>query len=202
MKFIRALVECSMSPNDTINDICPNGQYISLLNPRSEVVVGVIYLLISKRSLLKQRSYKTSEAEPPSTYMRCMRWSPTSALTTIGLSCPSLLASVDALIRVVAFISVELAKLVFVLVLCEASHRRRCFEFHRIYFKDFFWSFNEWSEPIIPPTRLLHLIESGLVMLCMNLDTIMHFGASFTCMLSALKHSMKASVDLHSFFLI
>ncbi|GJX38765.1 gypsy type transposase [Tanacetum coccineum] len=73
IKFIRALVECSSSPRDAINDICPNGQDISSLNPRSRVVAGVIRLFTSGQSLLKQCSYKTSEADPPSIYMRWMR---------------------------------------------------------------------------------------------------------------------------------
>ncbi|GJW27369.1 hypothetical protein Tco_0041180 [Tanacetum coccineum] len=73
IKFIRALVECSSSPRDAINNICPNGQDISPLNSRSGVVAGVIRLLTSGQSLLKQCSYKTSEADPPSTYMRWMR---------------------------------------------------------------------------------------------------------------------------------
>ncbi|GKA05428.1 hypothetical protein Tco_0684548 [Tanacetum coccineum] len=47
-KFIRAFVECSSSPRDTISDICLP------LNPNSEVVVGVIRLLTSGRSLLKK----------------------------------------------------------------------------------------------------------------------------------------------------
>ncbi|GJV01541.1 hypothetical protein Tco_1335110 [Tanacetum coccineum] len=88
MKVIRALVECSASPSDNINDIFPNGHAISPLNPKSRVVAGVLWFLISGRSRLKQYSYKTSEAKPPSTYMRCMRWHPISTLVTIGLSCP------------------------------------------------------------------------------------------------------------------
>ncbi|GJU28578.1 hypothetical protein Tco_1167199 [Tanacetum coccineum] len=93
IKFIRELVECSPSPNDTINDICPKGQDISPLNPKSGVVAGIIRLLTSRQSLLKQCSYKTSEADPPSTYMRRMRCPFTSASITIRLSCPSLFAS-------------------------------------------------------------------------------------------------------------
>ncbi|GJR61070.1 hypothetical protein Tco_1503232 [Tanacetum coccineum] len=92
MKFIQALVECSASPSDTINDICPNGQDISPLNPKSGVVAGVIWFLICGRSLLKQCSYRTSEAEPPSTYMQWMRC-PISASITIRLSYPSSLSS-------------------------------------------------------------------------------------------------------------
>ncbi|GKE60844.1 hypothetical protein Tco_1511211 [Tanacetum coccineum] len=34
-----------------------------------------------------------------------------------------------------------------------------------------------------------HLIKSGLVMPCMNLDTLMHFRAPLTCMISSLKLS-------------
>ncbi|GJV86797.1 pectinesterase-like protein [Tanacetum coccineum] len=40
-----------------------------------------------------------------------------------------------------------------------ARHRRWCFEFHRIHCQDFFWSFNEWSEPIKPPARLMSVFE-------------------------------------------
>nr|GEZ36127.1 reverse transcriptase domain-containing protein [Tanacetum cinerariifolium] len=47
-----------------------------------------------------------------------------------------------------------------------------------------------------------HLIKSGLVMPCMNPDTLMHFEAPLTCMLTALKHSMKASVDSPSIYLM
>ncbi|GKC35675.1 hypothetical protein Tco_1048059 [Tanacetum coccineum] len=42
MKFIQALVECSLSPSDTSSDIYPNGQEISLLDPRSRVVAGIV----------------------------------------------------------------------------------------------------------------------------------------------------------------
>ncbi|GKC83349.1 hypothetical protein Tco_1139066, partial [Tanacetum coccineum] len=38
IKFIRAFVECSPSPMDTISDICPKGQDISPLNPKSGFV--------------------------------------------------------------------------------------------------------------------------------------------------------------------
>ncbi|GKA62567.1 hypothetical protein Tco_0762086 [Tanacetum coccineum] len=93
MKFIVVLVECSPSPNDTISDICPNGHDISPLKPRSGVVAGVICLLTTGQSLLKQCSYKTSEADPPSTYIRWMRWPPTSTSITIEFSCLTLLAS-------------------------------------------------------------------------------------------------------------
>ncbi|GJZ18930.1 hypothetical protein Tco_0555520 [Tanacetum coccineum] len=54
MKFIMALVECSSSPSDTISEICLSGQDISQLNPKSGVVAGIIYLLISGWSFLKQ----------------------------------------------------------------------------------------------------------------------------------------------------
>ncbi|GJW12044.1 hypothetical protein Tco_1577871 [Tanacetum coccineum] len=72
MKSIIAIVECSSSPNDTISDICLNGQDISPMNPSSGVMAGVICLLIFRRSLLKQCSYNTSEADPPSMYMRSL----------------------------------------------------------------------------------------------------------------------------------
>nr|GEX95866.1 hypothetical protein [Tanacetum cinerariifolium] len=57
----------------TIGKICPNGHDISSLNPKSGAVVGVIWLLTSGRSLLKQCSYNTSDADPPSKYMRWIR---------------------------------------------------------------------------------------------------------------------------------
>ncbi|GJR83026.1 hypothetical protein Tco_1121650 [Tanacetum coccineum] len=88
MKFIHELVECSTSPSDTNKDICPSGQDISPSNRRSGVVAGVIQFLTSGQSWLKQCSYRTSEAEPPSTYMRCMRWPPISGSITVRLSSP------------------------------------------------------------------------------------------------------------------
>ncbi|GKD75333.1 hypothetical protein Tco_1333615 [Tanacetum coccineum] len=92
MKFIVVLVECSPSSRDTANDICPNCYDISLLNPRSGVLAGVILLFIFGRSLLKQCSNNISEADSPSTYMRWMKWPSTSASITIGFSLLSLLA--------------------------------------------------------------------------------------------------------------
>ncbi|GKF95482.1 hypothetical protein Tco_0288217, partial [Tanacetum coccineum] len=53
IKFIVVLVEFSPSPKDTISDICPNSQDISLLNPKRGVVAGTIWFFISGRSLLK-----------------------------------------------------------------------------------------------------------------------------------------------------
>ncbi|GKA51378.1 hypothetical protein Tco_0744574 [Tanacetum coccineum] len=62
-------VECSSSPIFTSRDIWPNGQMVSPLNPMSGVVAGIIWLLISGRSLMKQCSYRTSEDAPPSSYV-------------------------------------------------------------------------------------------------------------------------------------
>nr|GFA54591.1 hypothetical protein [Tanacetum cinerariifolium] len=70
MKFIMALVECSSSLSDTISEIFPSGQDISPLNPKSGVVVGIICLLISGWSLLKQCFYRTSKVKPLTTYIR------------------------------------------------------------------------------------------------------------------------------------
>ncbi|GJT18757.1 hypothetical protein Tco_0877463 [Tanacetum coccineum] len=70
MKFIHAEVECSSSPIFTSRDIWPIGQIVSPLNPMSDVVTGIIWLLISGWSLAKQCSYRTSEDAPPSTYIR------------------------------------------------------------------------------------------------------------------------------------
>ncbi|GJS94674.1 hypothetical protein Tco_0801642 [Tanacetum coccineum] len=58
MKFIYAEVECSSSPIFTSRDIWPIGQMVSPLNPMSDVVAGIIWLLISGRSLTKQCSYR------------------------------------------------------------------------------------------------------------------------------------------------
>nr|GEZ14426.1 hypothetical protein [Tanacetum cinerariifolium] len=138
MKVIRALVECSPSHNDTINDIYSSGQDISLLNPMSGVMAGV-----------------------------------------------------NALVLAVAFIFVELTKLVFVLVLMgpdvggdwfatTTSPMRKAVVTLIISSTDF---------------RMLsfsRLIKSALVMACMNSDTLMHSGTPLTHMLSALKRSMKA----------
>ncbi|GKB43323.1 hypothetical protein Tco_0888265 [Tanacetum coccineum] len=84
IKFIKVFVECSPSLKDTISDICPNGQDISPLNPKSRVVAGVIRFLNSRLSLLKQCSYNTSKAEPPSTYMQWMRCPSTSIRSPLG----------------------------------------------------------------------------------------------------------------------
>ncbi|GJY20177.1 hypothetical protein Tco_0392743 [Tanacetum coccineum] len=89
MKFIHAEVECSSSPIFTSRDIGPSGQMVSPLNPMSGVVAGIIWLLISGRSLTKQCSYKTSEDAPPSTFIRCTKCPPISASMIIGPSVPS-----------------------------------------------------------------------------------------------------------------
>ncbi|GJX02741.1 hypothetical protein Tco_0188657 [Tanacetum coccineum] len=89
MKFIHAEVECSSSPIFTSRDIWLIGQMVSPLNPISDVVVGIIWLLISGRSLTKQCSYRTSEDAPPSTYIRCTKCPPISASMIIGPSVPS-----------------------------------------------------------------------------------------------------------------
>ncbi|GJY02526.1 hypothetical protein Tco_0360678 [Tanacetum coccineum] len=82
-------VECSSSPIFTSRDIWPIGQMVSPLNPMSDVVAGIIWLLIFGRSLMKQCSYRTSEDAPPSTYIRCTKCPPISASMIIGLSVPS-----------------------------------------------------------------------------------------------------------------
>ncbi|GJT09446.1 hypothetical protein Tco_0856488 [Tanacetum coccineum] len=89
MKFIHAEVECSSSPIFTSRDICPSGQMVSPLNPMSDVVDGIIWLLIFGRSLTKQCSHRTSEDAPPSTYIRCTKCPPISASMVIGPSVPS-----------------------------------------------------------------------------------------------------------------
>ncbi|GKG14303.1 hypothetical protein Tco_0353903, partial [Tanacetum coccineum] len=79
MKFIHAEMECD------------SGQMVSPLNPMSDVVAGIIWLLIFGRSLIqtKQYLYRTSEDAPPSTYIRCTKCPPISALMIIGPSVPS-----------------------------------------------------------------------------------------------------------------
>ncbi|GJT95358.1 hypothetical protein Tco_1090876 [Tanacetum coccineum] len=89
MKFIHVEVECSSSPIFTSRDIWPIGQMVYLLNPMSDVVDGIIWLLISGRSLTKQCSYRTSEDAPPSTYVRCTNCPPISASMIIGPSVSS-----------------------------------------------------------------------------------------------------------------
>ncbi|GJZ61654.1 hypothetical protein Tco_0617791 [Tanacetum coccineum] len=89
MKFIHAEVECSSSPIFTSKDIWPSGQMVFPLNLTRCVVAGIIWLLISDRSLMKQCSYRTSEDAPPSTYIRCTKCPPISALMIIGPSVPS-----------------------------------------------------------------------------------------------------------------
>ncbi|GKE92534.1 hypothetical protein Tco_1573629 [Tanacetum coccineum] len=90
LKFIYAEVECSSSPIFTSRDIWPSDQMVSPLNLMSGVVAGIIWLLISGRSLMKQCSYRTSEDAPPSTYIRCTKCPPISASMIIG---PSVLSS-------------------------------------------------------------------------------------------------------------
>nr|GFA72378.1 hypothetical protein [Tanacetum cinerariifolium] len=53
------------------------------------VLAGTNWFFISIRSQLKQCSYSISEADPSSTYMRCMQWPPISASMIIGPSVPS-----------------------------------------------------------------------------------------------------------------
>ncbi|GKE69105.1 hypothetical protein Tco_1527177 [Tanacetum coccineum] len=62
---------------------------VSPLNPMSDVVAGIIWLLISGRSLTKQCSYRTSEDAPPSTYIWCTKCPPISASMIIGPYVPS-----------------------------------------------------------------------------------------------------------------
>nr|GEY67811.1 hypothetical protein [Tanacetum cinerariifolium] len=87
MKFIQADVECSSSSIFTSNDICLRGHIISPLNPG--VFAGINWFLIFRRNLLKQCSYKISEEEPPSTYMRCTQCPLILASMIMGPSIPS-----------------------------------------------------------------------------------------------------------------
>ncbi|GJY45926.1 ribonuclease H-like domain, reverse transcriptase, RNA-dependent DNA polymerase [Tanacetum coccineum] len=82
-------LKCSASPIFTSRDIWPIGQMVSPLNPMSDVVAGIIWLLIYGRSLMKQCSYRTSEDAPPSTYIRCTKYPPILASMIIGPSVPS-----------------------------------------------------------------------------------------------------------------
>ncbi|GJZ14793.1 hypothetical protein Tco_0550470 [Tanacetum coccineum] len=87
--FIHTEVECSSSPIFTSRDIWPSGQMVSPLNPMSGVVARIIWLLIFGWSLTKQYSYRTSEDDPPSTYIRCTKCPPISASMIIGPSVSS-----------------------------------------------------------------------------------------------------------------
>ncbi|GJT30725.1 hypothetical protein Tco_0911000, partial [Tanacetum coccineum] len=87
--FINAEVECSSSPIFTSRDIWPIGQMVSPLNPMSDVVAGIIWLLIFGSSLTNQCLYRTSEDAPPSTYILCTKCPPISASMIIGPSVPS-----------------------------------------------------------------------------------------------------------------
>ncbi|GJT83555.1 putative reverse transcriptase domain-containing protein [Tanacetum coccineum] len=88
-KFIIIKVKCSASPIFTGSNICPIGYMISPLKPMMGAVAGIIWLFTSRRSPLKQCSYSIFEADPPSTYIRCMKCPPISALMIIGPSVPS-----------------------------------------------------------------------------------------------------------------
>ncbi|GKD08245.1 hypothetical protein Tco_1187930 [Tanacetum coccineum] len=250
---IPELVECSPSPKDTINDICPNGQDISLLNPKRGVVAGVIRLLNFRQSLLKQCSYNLFNTDPPSTYMRWMRWPSTFASTTIGFSCLSLLSSSlikcdncsDLNASSICFcpdmgggalnFTVSIAKISFRVfirgvnlsyLLPDLCWFLKCGLLSKLGLWLVSWClyadgdfFLDWFTTVTSPLRKVVvtliisstdlgmlsfslLINSRLVMPCMNLDILMHSGASFTCMLSALKPSMKAFVDYPSFCLM
>nr|GFB30861.1 hypothetical protein [Tanacetum cinerariifolium] len=88
-KFIQAEAECSSCPILTSSCIFPIGHIISPLNPIKGVVAGINWFLISGRSRLKQCLYSISKADPPSTYMRCMKWPSIYASMIIGPSVPS-----------------------------------------------------------------------------------------------------------------
>ncbi|GJQ91570.1 hypothetical protein Tco_0002709 [Tanacetum coccineum] len=89
MKFIHTEVECSSSPIFTSRDIWHIGQMVSPLNPMSDVVAGIIWLLISGWTLTKQCSYRTFEDAPPSTYIQCTKCPPISASMIISPFVPS-----------------------------------------------------------------------------------------------------------------
>ncbi|GKB00099.1 hypothetical protein Tco_0828092 [Tanacetum coccineum] len=101
MNFIYAEVECSSSPIFTSRDIWPIGQMVSLQNPMSDVVAGIIWLLISGWSLTKQCSYRTSEDAPPSTYIRCAKCPPISTSMIIGPSVPSLIVAIYTIYNII-----------------------------------------------------------------------------------------------------
>ncbi|GJZ44620.1 hypothetical protein Tco_0591875 [Tanacetum coccineum] len=52
-------------------------------------VAETTWFFTSGRNLLKQCPYSISEADSPSTYMRCTKWPPISASMIIGPSVPS-----------------------------------------------------------------------------------------------------------------
>ncbi|GKA65502.1 hypothetical protein Tco_0765209 [Tanacetum coccineum] len=62
---------------------------LAILSPINGVLAGINWLLIFRRSRLKQCSYRISKADPPSTYMRCIQWPPFSASIIIRPSIPS-----------------------------------------------------------------------------------------------------------------
>ncbi|GJQ89980.1 hypothetical protein Tco_0001119, partial [Tanacetum coccineum] len=89
IKFIHVEVKCSSSPIYTGSDIFPIGHMISPLKPTRGTAARTIWLFTSGRSLLKQYSYSISEADPPSTYIRCMKWPLISASMIMGPSVSS-----------------------------------------------------------------------------------------------------------------
>nr|GEV80985.1 hypothetical protein [Tanacetum cinerariifolium] len=93
IKFINVEVKCSSSPIFTRSDIYPIGHTTFLLKPTRGIVAGTICLFTSGQSLLKKCSYSISEADPPSTYIRCIKWPPISASMIMGPSVPSSLPS-------------------------------------------------------------------------------------------------------------
>ncbi|GJV77168.1 hypothetical protein Tco_1508752 [Tanacetum coccineum] len=88
-EFIHVEAECSASPIFTGNDICPVGHMTSPPKPMRGVVAETIWFFTFGRSLFKQCSYSIFEDDPPSTYIRCMKWPHISASMIIGPSIPS-----------------------------------------------------------------------------------------------------------------
>ncbi|GJW65191.1 hypothetical protein Tco_0117075 [Tanacetum coccineum] len=87
--YAASYLECSSSPMFTSKDIWPVGHMVSPLNPMSDVVAGIIWLLIFGWSLTKQCSYRTSEDDPPSMYIWCTKFPPISASMIISPFVPS-----------------------------------------------------------------------------------------------------------------
>nr|GEW27984.1 hypothetical protein [Tanacetum cinerariifolium] len=83
-RIILLLRRVSIPPGTRNFSILPIGHMISLLKPMRGAVARIILLFTFGRSLLKQCSYSISEADHPSTYIRCMKCPPISASMIIG----------------------------------------------------------------------------------------------------------------------
>ncbi|GJR28621.1 hypothetical protein Tco_1104853 [Tanacetum coccineum] len=116
---------------------------LAILSPINGVLAGINWLLIFRRSRLKQCSYRIFEADPPSTYMRCIQWPPFSASIIIRPSIPSSSPrggkEISRLGENLYLFDQWKRFLPFVIRSCHLSPEERCSHSH--HFVNCFWDF-------------------------------------------------------------